>query len=122
MESCNSWEIFQSIKKSLSQKKTLRSLFKIIQTNDTGGFQLILNQAAGPNTTDQSGKTALMMAVELEYVQWVELLMEHEANTNQQNHIGTTALLLLASHQSHSNVVRTLIAINAKINVKSCVF
>ena len=63
----------------------------------------MLNQAADPNTIDQSGKTALMMAIELEYVQWVELLMEHEANTNQQNHIGTTAFLLLASHQSHSN-------------------
>ena len=37
----------------------------------------MLNQATGPNTTDQSGKTALMMAIELEYVQWVELLMEH---------------------------------------------
>ena len=37
----------------------------------------MLNQAADPNTTDQSGKTALMMAIELEYVQWVELLMEH---------------------------------------------
>ena len=62
-----------------------------------------------------------MMAVELEYVQWVELLMEHGANINQQNHIGTTALLLLASHQSHSNVVRTLIAINAKINEIMCI-
>ena len=37
----------------------------------------MLNQAADPNTTDQSGKTALMMAIELEYVQWGELLMEH---------------------------------------------
>ena len=63
----------------------------------------MLNQAADPNTIDQSGKTALMMAVELEYVQWVELLMEHGANINQQNYIGTTTLLLIASHQSHSN-------------------
>ena len=63
----------------------------------------MLNQDADPNTIDQSGKTALMMAVELEYVQCVELLIEHGANINQQNDIGTTALLLLASHQSHSN-------------------
>ena len=54
-----------------------QKLFKIILTNDIGDLRLMLNQAADPNTTDQSGKTALMMAIELEYVQWVELLMEH---------------------------------------------
>ncbi len=51
-----------------------------------------------------------MMAVELGYVQWIELLMEHRTNINQKKHI------------SHSNVMRTLIANNAKTNVKSCVF
>ena len=63
----------------------------------------MLNQAADPNTTDQSGKTALMMAIELEYVQWVELLMEHGPISINKTTLGTTALLLLASHQSHSN-------------------
>ncbi|MEE2619116.1 MAG: ankyrin repeat domain-containing protein [Candidatus Poribacteria bacterium] len=58
-------------------EENAQKLFKIIQTNDIGGLRLMLNQAADPNTTDQSGKTALMMAIELEYVQWVELLMEH---------------------------------------------
>ena len=58
-------------------EENAQTLVKIIQTNDIGGLRLMLNQAADPNTTDQSGKTALMMAIELEYVQWVELLMEH---------------------------------------------
>ncbi|HIO77636.1 TPA: hypothetical protein EYG59_03520 [Candidatus Poribacteria bacterium] len=95
-----------------------QKLLRIVRTNDIEAFRLALNQVTSLNTTDQEGKTALMIAAEAGYVQLVKLLMEHGANVNQQSHIGTTALLL-ASHEGHSNVVKTLIAHDAKVNAKN---
>ena len=106
--------------KIVIKEENNQKLLKIVRMNDIEAVRLALNQVTNLNTTDQEGKTALMVAAKAGYIQLVRLLIVRGANVNQQSHIGSTPLLL-ASYEGHTNVVRTLIAHNAKVNAKNAI-
>ena len=83
------------------------------------GVRSLLNRGANPNSKDDSGNTAMMLASERGGgLPIVRLLLEYGANPNIKNHIGNTALML-ASQDGLTEMVRILLEGGANPKLKN---
>ena len=81
-------------------------------------FILRIESCSDPNTQDNDGRTALMVASKNGHQQVVELLLNEKADLNIQNNDGMTALML-ASKNGHQQVVELLLNEKADPNIQN---
>jgi general secretion pathway protein A len=78
---------------------------------------LLLSSGISPNTRDQQGSTALMVAVHKDLPDMVHTLLGHGAEVNARDRAGKTALIHAAS-QGNPRMVETLLKKGADANLK----
>ncbi len=79
---------------------------------------VFLEYGADINTTNEAGKTALMLAAESGYRDIVTYLIKMEAGLNLQDEQGNTALFL-AAHAGNPEIVSLLISAGSDMQIKS---
>jgi ankyrin repeat protein len=78
--------------------------------------ELLLRLGANPNHKSSTGKTALMLAANKNYLHVVKTLIRNGANINDTDRTGSTALMY-AAYQDYSLVVEELLKNNANLGI-----
>lgn len=86
-------------------------LMEAIDDNKINCVQILLDNNANPYYQDsRDGDTALIVAARLGNKECVQLVLQHNADLNLQNHCGETALICAANNGNTDNVKMLLIA------------
>ena len=81
-------------------------------------IQTALENGADPNTTDEDGVSALMLAAKSNTPDVVEDLLEHGAYINAKDNGGRTALMYAAAYNRDFKVLKVLLDSGASANAK----
>ena len=97
------------------EKKLLSRLMHAAQTGDSRKIEDILQSGFNVNTTDENGRTALMIASALNtyYRYPIGTLLRHGADVNMQDKNGVSALMYAASENGSAALVNHLLINNA---------
>jgi hypothetical protein len=93
-----------------------QKLIEAVQAGDTSSVASLLEAGADPNATSYKGKTPLMRAASLGYVEVARVLLDAGADVNIRKENGATALTL-AVFFGHTNLVGLLLARGADPSV-----
>jgi len=71
--------------------------FRAVRTDDASGVAILLQRGFDPNAHDESGQSAIGLAVREKSDRVVEVLLKHpQLDINSRNSVGETALMLVA--------------------------
>jgi ankyrin repeat protein len=89
--------------------------FRAVRTDNTGDVVQLLERGFDPNTHEESGQSALTLAVRERADQVVEVLLKHpQLDVNAPNRVGETALML-AALQGRMDLVQRLLSRGAAV-------
>lgn len=91
-----------------------KRLFDAVRSGDLLRIRAVLSQGVAANATNQSGETALMVAVGLGRADIVRLLLDHHALVDAKDKNGTTTLIF-ASMSGHISVIKELLKKGADV-------
>ena len=90
--------------------------FRAVRTDNASGVASLLERGFDPNARDESGQTALVLAIREKSDRVVDVLLRsRQLDINSRNSVGETALML-AALQGHLELSQRLIAQGASIS------
>ena len=100
---------------TMARQQTTYVLRQSAREGDYAEVKRLIEVGADVNAQDDYGNTALMVALEMGYIEIAKLLIDAGAYVNAQDYYGDTALML-ASGGGHPEIVKLLIEAGADVN------
>ncbi len=88
------------------------ALHIVIERRDATWLGFLLQKGANPNLADKTGKTPLMLATQLSFLEGIDWLIDKKVQIDQTNRAGETALIL-AVQLRNAESVRSLLKAGA---------
>lgn len=96
-----------------------KALLKAAESGNANEVQALVSQKADLETTDDSGKTPLIIASERGHIQVVAFLLKQGANVNAAATINDFTALMGAVNGEHVDAIKVLLSSGANINAKN---
>ena len=98
---------------SIASEEDLEGLLEAAETGNLEELQKLIGSGMDPNTADDEGETALILATDNGYFEIVKYLLgRRDVDPDLQNNCGYTALIW-ASHRGFENIAKLLLKHNA---------
>ncbi len=96
---------------------SFEDFFRAIHRDDPQTIAVLLGRGFDPNASDEQGRLALLLALQLDSTQCAQKLIAHDATQiDRRNSAGETALML-AALRGHLGLAKALLARNADVNM-----